>query len=316
MKKLLVVLTAAACMLAMVSCDESTEPDKPTSSQSDTSSAAVTDDSSEDETVTTSETTTTTSETTTTTSETTTTASETPSETETTTTKTSNQTSAATKSGGSALPELNEAFSKLADRYNAKEITVEGADPDKLEKAFENQYDIVGKKSLCAYVQTAHMFEPFDELFEDTRALSAVCPGAQVFMLANIVEVKDYDDGGTDVDNDGVLAAVAFTCENEAKAKEAFKAVFTEEMRSDVSEMKERGIIFEENDDYAIVATSERNLYMCYYRKGRYVYVFGAENDPPDSDEVVGTYKVAYDYVKELENVTAALGLKKPSTVK
>ena len=300
MKKLLSMILAAALVMSMAGCDNSSSGSD-TSSSGDNSSSLSESSMPDTDTSSRAQTTTTTSAATTTS----------------TTSSTSTYSTAAT-AAPAPLPATAKDLVKITkELYGSEEIVAESKDMD---DAFEKYFTSnEGKHSASGRLKTIDIFSPFDDQLSHIDLISIAKDTASIFMIGNSVRFKDddpEDKNETDIDMDGAVMAIVFNCDDASQAEKVYKAVMNQDLENDLEGAKKEGMLVEKTADHVMVATPGREMYMCYYLSGSDVIVLAMYDTGLQGETPVGPYTKQYDYKAEADKLAKALGVKLPSTLK
>ena len=294
------MILAAALVMSMAGCDNSSSGSD-TSSSGDNSSSLSESSMPDTDTSSRAQTTTTTSAATTT---------------STTTSQTTKSTAAT--AAPAPLPATAKDLVKITkELYGSEEIVAESKDMD---DAFERYFTSnEGKHSASGRLKTIDIFSPFDDQLSHIDYISIAKDTASIFMIGNSVRFKDddpEDKNETDIDMDGAVMAIVFNCDDASQAEKVYKAVMNQDLENDLEGAKKEGMIVEKTADHVMAATPGREMYMCYYLSGSDVIVLAMYDTGLQGETPVGPYTKQYDYKAEADKLAKALGVKLPSTLK
>ena len=294
------MILAAALVMSMAGCDNSSSGSD-TSSSGDNSSSLSESSMPDTDTSSRAQTTTTTSAATTT---------------STTTSQTTKSTAAT--AAPAPLPATAKDLVKITkELYGTQEIVAESKDMD---DAFEKYFTSnEGKHSASGRLKTIDIFSPFDDQLSHIDYISIAKDTASIFMIGNSVRFKDddpEDKNETDIDMDGAVMAIVFNCDDASQAEKVYKAVMNQDLEKDLEGAKKEGMIVEKTADHVMAATPGREMYMCYYLSGSDVIVLAMYDTGLQGETPVGPYTKQYDYKAEADKLAKALGVKLPSTLK
>ena len=294
------MILAAALVMSMAGCDNSSSGSD-TSSSGDNSSSLSESSMPDTDTSSRAQTTTTTSAATTT---------------STTTSQTTKSTAAT--AAPAPLPATAKDLVKITkELYGSEEIVAESKDMD---DAFEKYFTSnEGKHSASGRLKTIDIFSPFDDQLSHIDYISIAKDTASIFMIGNSVRFKDddpEDKNETDIDMDGAVMAIVFNCDDASQAEKVYKAVMNQDLENDLEGAKKEGMIVEKTADHVMAATPGREMYMCYYLSGSDVIVLAMYDTGLQGETPVGPYTKQYDYKAEADKLAKALGVKLPSTLK
>ena len=294
------MILAAALVMSMAGCDNSSSGSD-TSSSGDNSSSLSESSMPDTDTSSRAQTTTTTSAATTT---------------STTTSQTTKSTAAT--AAPAPLPATAKDLIKITkELYGSEEIVAESKDMD---DAFEKYFTSnEGKHSASGRLKTIDIFSPFDDQLSHIDYISIAKDTASIFMIGNSVRFKDDDPDDkneTDIDMDGAVMAIVFNCADASEAEKVYGCVMNEDFVKDLDGAAKEGLIVEKAADHVIATIPNREMYMCYYRSGSDVIVLSMSDIGVEGQTPVGTYTKQYDYKTELDKLAKALGVKLPSTLK
>ena len=294
------MILAAALVMSMAGCDNSSSGSD-TSSSGDNSSSLSESSMPDTDTSSRAQTTTTTSAATTT---------------STTTSQTTKSTAAT--AAPAPLPATAKDLVKITkELYGSEEIVAESKDMD---DAFEKYFTSnEGKHSASGRLKTIDIFSPFDDQLSHIDFISIAKDTASIFMIGNSVRFKDDDPENkneTDIDMDGAVMAIVFNCADAAEAKKVYGCVMNEDLEKDLEGAKKEGMLVEKTADHVMAATPGREMYMCYYLSGSDVIVLAMYDMGLQGETPVGPYTKQYDYKAEADKLAKALGVKLPSTLK
>jgi hypothetical protein len=298
MKKLLSMILAAALVMSMAGCDNSSSGSD-TSSSGDNSSSLSESSMPDTDTSSRAQTTTTTSA-------------------ATTTSTTTAQSTSSSSADPAVLPAGAKDLVKITkELYGSEEIVAESKDMD---DAFEKYFTSnEGKHSASGRLKTIDIFSPFDDQLSHIDYISIAKDTASIFMIGNSVRFKDDDPDDkneTDIDMDGAVMAIVFNCADAAEAKKVYGCVMNEDLEKDLEGAKKEGMLVEKTADHVMAATPGREMYMCYYLSGSDVIVLAMYDMGLQGETPVGPYTKQYDYKAEADKLAKALGVKLPSTLK
>ena len=301
MKKLLSMILAAALVMSMAGCDNSSSGSD-TSSSGDNSSSLSESSMPDTDTSSRAQTTTTTSAATTT---------------STTTSQTTKSTAAT--AAPAPLPATAKDLIKITkELYGTQEIVAESKNMD---DAFESYFTSAeGKHSASGRLKTIDIFSPFDDQLSHIDYISLAKDSASIFMIGNSVRFKNTGSDAakeeTVIDMDGAVMAIVFNCADASEAEKVYGCVMNEDFEKDLEGAKKEGMLVEKTADHVMAATPGREMYMCYYLSGSDVIVLAMYDMGLQGATPVGPYTKQYDYKAEADKLAKALGVKLPSTLK
>ena len=295
------MILAAALVMSMAGCDNSSSGSD-TSSSGDNSSSLSESSMPDTDTSSRAQTTTPTSAATTT---------------STTTSQTTNSTAAT--AAPAPLPATAKDLIKITkELYGTQEIVAESKNMD---DAFESYFTSAeGKHSASGRLKTIDIFSPFDDQLSHIDYISLAKDSASIFMIGNSVRFKNTGSDAakeeTVIDMDGAVMAIVFNCADASEAEKVYGCVMNEDFEKDLEGAKKEGMLVEKTADHVMAATPGREMYMCYYLSGSDVIVLAMYDMGLQGATPVGPYTKQYDYKAEADKLAKALGVKLPSTLK